>query len=459
MRAPAPPRSRWQLLYVLAILLVGFAFVPWARSPMPVNDPLVSSLTVLTMTFAALGALLLLGLFLADGDRNRLGSGAVFAGTAVALLMYGMSTPGVVSGGTLLGSGGTASVWLSGLFHAFFAVGLAVSGLPLLAGRVPEHARSRVLAWTLIVTLGVSLALGVVVVLLEPHLPAAIDGIDYSLYANGLGLVPAAICLVAVVVSLWATGPLQHHVAPMVIATFVDWSLYLYAHERYTAGWYVGRLVLLSVIAALLVSLIAETTKAFGQVVRQAATMRDAAETDPLTGLLNRRGVFGRLSRGHDYRTLVVIDVDLFKAINDTNGHETGDLALQVGAKRLMAHIREDDILARWGGDEFLLLTHAAHGEAQALLERLRLAATGDPVRIQGGALRLTISAGAAGFAEGADFDTVFDAADAALFEAKRSGRNRAVTAPVDHRLHRLAAGTGHYAEESRSPRQPAAEV
>lgn len=177
-----------------------------------------------------------------------------------------------------------------------------------------------------------------------------------------------------------------------------------------------------------------------GQQIQQMqdhATWRDHAVTDPLTDLRNRRGFELELPRllqsAHgrvDTLVVALIDLDHFKRVNDVYGHPVGDQVLVLLARLLRQHTRQDDLLVRWGGEEYLLLTtDLDEYAARAVMERLRQAlveATPAPL-----SHALTFSAGVSVGPVPRRQADVFDrigAADAALLRAKRSGRDRIVT-------------------------------
>jgi diguanylate cyclase (GGDEF)-like protein len=165
-----------------------------------------------------------------------------------------------------------------------------------------------------------------------------------------------------------------------------------------------------------------------GQATR---TLRDEALTDPLTGLANRRALENRLHqelrRARRYRTsltCVMADVDGLKAINDALGHGAGDQALQAMATVLVAELRETDLAARAGGDEFLLLLpHTSARAARVLAERIRRRLLGVRVGPPGASLPVQASFGVAQLGAGADGEAMVAAADRALYAAKRAGR------------------------------------
>lgn len=154
------------------------------------------------------------------------------------------------------------------------------------------------------------------------------------------------------------------------------------------------------------------------------------AATDPLTGLWNKRTFntrleqeLGQAARGGHALSLVVLDIDNFKDVNDTHGHEVGDAVLSEVARRLQATVRDGEVLARVGGEEFAWIlprTDGIHGFQAA--ERARGGIAAEPFPVVG---RLTVSAGVCDLAEAGDALELFRNADAALYWAKRSGRDR----------------------------------
>ena len=164
---------------------------------------------------------------------------------------------------------------------------------------------------------------------------------------------------------------------------------------------------------------------------REMGALADRALTDPLTALPNRRGLERELSRGA-YRGmwgLLMCDIDHFKSVNDTHGHDAGDAVLVAFARCLRANVRQCDMVARWGGEEFVvLLPGMGRQELGEAGERLRQAveALRGPAWPEG--LRITASFGGAVYPlDGTDTPRVIAAADAALYRAKEGGRNRCV--------------------------------
>jgi diguanylate cyclase (GGDEF)-like protein len=158
------------------------------------------------------------------------------------------------------------------------------------------------------------------------------------------------------------------------------------------------------------------------------------ARIDALTGLPNRRHCDEILAGGawlsSRARTALIIDIDRFKSINDIHGHLVGDEVLREVGARLRRVVRDGDLVARWGGEEFCVLTLDGAPGAGPLADRL-LKAVGDVAcPTTAGPLRVTASIGCAALRDDlVDAQALLDAADDAMYEAKRAGRNRVVNA------------------------------
>jgi diguanylate cyclase (GGDEF)-like protein len=164
---------------------------------------------------------------------------------------------------------------------------------------------------------------------------------------------------------------------------------------------------------------------------------KEAAELDALTGVLNRRAFMPRLRLEHARSTrtqrpysIAMLDVDHFKAVNDTHGHAGGDQVLKAVAKVLQANCRGIDTLARIGGEEFaILLPETSAADARVMLERIRHGVAALAVPVGKIDVPVTISIGVASFDESqSDCDTLLSLADQALYAAKRQGRNHVVS-------------------------------
>lgn len=159
------------------------------------------------------------------------------------------------------------------------------------------------------------------------------------------------------------------------------------------------------------------------------------SSTDALTGIANRRHLQQRLAdelarcqKVGLPLSIVLIDVDHFKPINDHHGHQAGDAVLVEIAQRLQVGLRQEDVPGRWGGEEFLIVLPGLGGErARAVAERLRERVAAAPFVWAGQAIAVTISVGVDEIAVSDSIDTLVSRADLRLYEAKSGGRNRVV--------------------------------
>jgi two-component system cell cycle response regulator len=173
---------------------------------------------------------------------------------------------------------------------------------------------------------------------------------------------------------------------------------------------------------------------------RALSSLQDLGHCDPLTRVYNRRHLEQHLSaefafaeRHSSAISLILIDLDRFKQVNDQHGHPAGDLVLERVAELMSAQIRVEDMLARYGGEEFIIvLRETSIAGAEVLAERIRRAVEEAPIEIGGGqALRVTLSAGCASLAcsAGSTPDELVQLADRRLYLAKQQGRNRVMGA------------------------------
>jgi len=161
------------------------------------------------------------------------------------------------------------------------------------------------------------------------------------------------------------------------------------------------------------------------------------ATHDFLTGVYNRRAIRDRLKEeisraGREKESLSVgmLDIDHFKNINDTYGHQAGDEALLAFTRCIQDGLREYDCVGRYGGEEFLVIAPGAAGpDAESLYERLRARIAGAEIATNAGSISLTVSIGVAPGTGQSTVDALVAAADAALYQAKADGRNRVVYA------------------------------
>jgi diguanylate cyclase (GGDEF)-like protein len=160
------------------------------------------------------------------------------------------------------------------------------------------------------------------------------------------------------------------------------------------------------------------------------------SETDELTGVFNTRGfaiaadrLFGQALRYNRPASILMIDSDNLKAVNDSGGHEAGNRLLRQLTKTIQAELRYTDVPARYGGDEFVvLLPETPVKGALDVAERIRDAVAGAPLDVDGRRIACTVSIGIAGFPnDGQTLDALIARADRAMYQAKNQGRNKVV--------------------------------
>lgn len=186
-------------------------------------------------------------------------------------------------------------------------------------------------------------------------------------------------------------------------------------------------------------SLVATVARELGGALRMATLVEESrwmATTDALTGLLNRRAFLestgrevARTKRYGDKLSIALLDVDHFKHINDKRGHAAGDLVLSALGKLLARALRTSDIVARWGGEEFVLvLPSTGLDGAEQTAERVRELLEGATIKDGNGeVIPVTASFGVAAYSAGESLEQVIDRADRAMYSAKSGGRNRVV--------------------------------
>jgi diguanylate cyclase (GGDEF)-like protein len=165
--------------------------------------------------------------------------------------------------------------------------------------------------------------------------------------------------------------------------------------------------------------------------------LKEASTKDALTGIGNRRMLMeslkaetARAERLERPLTVVLVDVDRFKSVNDAYGHEAGDKVLVRIANAIRSGVRDYDLCGRWGGEEFMvIMPEVGAKEGAVVVERMRQAIAGIEMTADDQALQLSASFGIAERKPGERISDTINRADAALFEAKRNGRNRYETA------------------------------
>jgi diguanylate cyclase (GGDEF)-like protein len=191
---------------------------------------------------------------------------------------------------------------------------------------------------------------------------------------------------------------------------------------------------------------------------RAVTVHKNAASVDPLTGMFNRRGFAEACSRviereAHAGRpvTAMIFDIDHFKSINDRFGHPAGDEILKLFSAVVVNNLRISDLSGRIGGEEFAALLPCPLEEGVIVAERVREAFEASGIACEEGPVDTTVSIGVAGGPAGTELEVLLAAADTALYQAKRSGRNRVEAAEE------LPLSLEHWRRKSAGSARPAA--
>lgn len=245
-------------------------------------------------------------------------------------------------------------------------------------------------------------------------------------------IVVAAVSTVFFPPKLWRQAAC---VAAINIALFAwfeinGWAPHPTLHDLSPAELYAFQTVMVTscVVIVMVLMLFSERSAARNELELQAM-----ANTDPLTYLPNRRAFRAQLSRemAANHRdgsllTVVIFDIDFFKRINDTHGHDIGDLVLRNLCHVLQQHLRPDDLLARMGGEEFaVLMPRTSVEQGLMVAERMRQSVENHRFDTPTTSLQITISLGVAALEPGARADDGLKLADSAMYAAKQAGRNQ----------------------------------
>jgi diguanylate cyclase (GGDEF)-like protein len=168
------------------------------------------------------------------------------------------------------------------------------------------------------------------------------------------------------------------------------------------------------------------------------ARIAELATRDELTGLSNRRATLDRIRELHALagrhggaESLIFVDLDHFKRVNDELGHAAGDAVLAGAAERLRGAVRSTDVVGRWGGEEFMVvLRQTGRDDALEVAEKLRVRLSLTPMAVDDHSLSITGSLGVATLRAGESIEAWIERADAACYQAKRAGRDRVCAAP-----------------------------
>ncbi len=432
---------------VVIVLFAGLTLFGAARADTPVAIlpgflPAMASLTFLA---DALTAYLLWGQARAGEEPALAVLAATYLGSALLVAVNAWLFPAafLVAGNHV----GESAGWVWVAWHLVFAAGVMAYGLyppvRLETGAFLRFSR-RIGGLMLVVVVGA------VVLARSSRLPPLV-GAGAHLRVPGAFLVLVPVVMAAAVAALaWrrrARTMLDTWLFVAMIGMWCDVMLTRLGGGRFTVGWYASHATSLAAALAVLAGCLVEVNRLYRRLVVRGVHMSDTnarlraantelsviAERDELTGLLNRRAVLQRLAgqfaawrQGGPVFSVLMIDLDHFKPINDALGHLGGDEILAQVARRLRAVVRGSDVVGRYGGEEFLVvLPDTPRAGARAAAAKLLDAVRDTPFHYGDRSIAVTVSIGGAAV-DGVDgsLDDLIGRADRALYAAKGAGRD-----------------------------------
>lgn len=231
-----------------------------------------------------------------------------------------------------------------------------------------------------------------------------------------------------------AIGVVIMYLIVMAICLFLDNPYYKIGAVSYNIICLSNVFISFGLIIAFMTILVNQMDRYTGTLKTQKNDMEENASIDTLTGLRNRKSLdmylnkaFARALGDRKYFTILMCDIDNFKHVNDTYGHECGDLVLKNIANIFKSETREDDIVVRWGGEEILIIIDGNNYIAQKIAERCRQAIEDSEVVYKDTTVKVTITIGGASYYQGVDKDTLIGRADSNLYTGKKNGKNQVV--------------------------------
>jgi diguanylate cyclase (GGDEF)-like protein len=431
--APVEARQRFVAIAVIFTLTgVTFALQPAAATPLPAALGSVPFLLGIAVASQLVTAYLLFSQFLASRLLGTAFLGAAYVVGGLWVLAYVVTFPGVF--GSAFAPQVAPWAWIA--WHVEFPLAVSVALWFDRAKRfIDAPGAAARWMWTMLAAAAAIVVIpAVALAVWGAELPVVIQGLAFSRHWNGgIGELLVLMNLLALMLAVaWTRGRTVLHTWLIValVAACLEVQISVSGGARFTLGWYFGRFLVVCSATAVLYAYLRQIDVLF-------AKLSDLSMVDGLTELPNRRSFETRLNdairaahRAGRPLAVLMTDVDAFKQYNDTYGHLAGDEALKAVASTLrLAAMRPGDVVARWGGEEFVAFLAETDSEGAYLVaDRLRgaIAAlaiphsnTAVPARV------VTISVGIATLGGREDTSEALIArADAALYRAKDAGRN-----------------------------------
>jgi diguanylate cyclase (GGDEF)-like protein len=454
--------SRQQVLTAVGVVLAAvvlFSLVtPFARTPLAQITAFIPMFESVLVFCSVISGVMILQQYATLRSNSILLLGVGYIYTAIIASFHLLTFPKAFSRGELLGGDLQSAAWIYVFWHSTFPIllmvyatldgrGRTTTNLAAADGRRGIHPR-RAICLGVLCAAGLALAQLAFTIGLRPYLPHLIADAHFLPAMTTAVEVSSLFCLIAACLLLRSVPLTVVHlwIAVSMFAWLVDLIMTnVMATGRYELGWYVGKLFGLFSASTLLILYIVENGVNYARLAQLTASFEQLSLNDGLTGLSNRRALDGYLLNQYKVAfresrslSLVLCDIDYFKAFNDHHGHLAGDECLiRVAAALKSCCRRPADLAARYGGEEFvLILPETELSGALLIAELARTAVLGlqYPHGFSPASPYVTVSIGVAALSttRGAEAETpvaLIEAADKALFRAKADGRNQVLAA------------------------------
>lgn len=425
---PASPRDYLGAASVILIVLgICGAIAPVGNDVPGIDNDLMDATLIASIVCQAGIAFLLYGQWRASRHSAIGFLSIAFAFSALMYATFWAEYPEIVSARGLvpISPGHVGYFWTVGHLGTFLLLGAFVAS----ARRIRPADKA-----VIFTAIGTALfAIGFIALMLWksdlfPRL--ALKGEFLPLNSHVLHPIVLGAGLALTVAVVWVTR-LQRWVDVFValFATGLVAEAYLLAigPQQYSFGWYGSHWAIAIASFGVGVPLIREVNRLYRQLTAENRRLARAAMVDPLTGIANRRAFDAQIEQLDVNTVLLIIDIDRFKNYNDLEGHRAGDDCIRRVARALAANVlRSDDLIARYGGDEFAAILHDIDlDDAIHVAERIRLAVADLSIPAHEEGAKITVSIGLAAYMPGENSADLLRRADDALYRAKEGGRNR----------------------------------
>lgn len=419
--------TRTQNVAIFSILTAAAVALPFASNPWSGDGSLIHVLLT-AMTFAqAITTVLMAQQFIVEGRTHLLAATAVMLWSTLMLAALTAIFPSSISSIAVDDPRGDDPTWIWFVWSSIFPLALGFISLTWDRWHINLPV-SQSQALTLVIGGGTFLSGLFIVGIFSMPLPTLAQGVNYSSLMQQWAQPVSLLCGCIGFMFTWLrrNEDVAGWFAVTNAAIVSGLALTYLGGTRFTFGWYLGRTFVAVATSVVLIGFLSRVLELQREAVMRSQTLRRQIQRDALTGAISRHGLHDELERLEYSRpAIAILDCDRFKVINDTFGHGAGDEFLTALAGRLQASLRHDDLLVRWGGDEFLLVINDSPETALQAVQRIHAEVSEHPIKTRSHLLPVRFSAGVADWRPGETFDSTLQRADHALYASKAQGGAR----------------------------------